>query len=223
VAAKLSDLTNISTFLFDLDGTLSDPGLGFVRSIRFAMDEMRIACPPDAELTRYIGPPLENSLKEIIGHQSTDRLISRALELYRQRYRKTGMFENTVYPGIVDLLDELAERGKVSFVATAKPTPFAEPIVAHFGWQRYFKKVYGTEFDGRYNNKADLVAHILSQQELDPASTVMIGDRRHDVEAGRQNQLRTVAITWGYGSLAELREAGPDLILSHPKDLAAIL
>jgi phosphoglycolate phosphatase len=205
--------------LFDLDGTLTDPRVGIIACIQHAMISMGQVPPVARELERFIGPPLQESFASLPGIDSKEK-VARAVAFYRERFAQTGMFENTVYPDIPQTLDELASRGATLYVATSKPTVYAERIVEHFGLGRYFRRVYGSELDGTRSNKAELIAHLLDAESISRASAVMIGDRSHDMVGAQANGVFAVGVLWGYGSRAELLGAGAARVCERPAMLA---
>lgn len=207
------------TVLLDLDGTLTDPRDGIVRSIRHALERLGAPCPPDASLVRYIGPPLHASFGELLGTDDRARM-DEAVALYRERYRPVGLFENAVYDGIPEALGALRAAGHRLVVCTAKPTEFAERILAHFGLRDAFEAVHGAELDGTRTDKAELMAWLLPRAGIDPADAVMVGDREHDVVAARANGVRAVGVLWGYGSAAELAAAGAHALVARPEEIA---
>jgi phosphoglycolate phosphatase len=120
------------------------------------------------------------------------------------------MFQNSIYPGIVETLDWFRTEGYALWVVTSKAQPYAAKIVDHFGLHAYFKGVYGAELDGRRSDKADLIRFALAHEALDARDTWMIGDRALDILGGRENQIRTAGVLWGYGLEAEILAAKPD-------------
>lgn len=193
--------------LFDLDGTLTDPGLGITRCLAHALEQLGRPAPARAELERFIGPPLQQNFAELLG--STDAgLISEAIARYRDRFGETGLFENEVYPGIPELLAELRAAGHELRVVTSKPTLYATRIAAHFELDGHFAEVHGSELSGERCDKGELLAHLLDTEPLAREDCVMIGDRSHDVRGARANGLRSIGVLWGYGSHDELTEAG---------------
>jgi len=203
-----------TAIFFDLDGTLSDPKIGIVRSIRHALDRLGMECPSDDELTWCIGPPLLDSFGEIVG----SALAPKALEHYRERFSVYGWKENQPYPGIIDVLRRLAESGKVLYVATSKPVVFADKIIRHFEMDQYFSRIFGSELDGTRANKGDLLRYALA--EVDPTSqSVMVGDRYHDILGAKANRIRSIGVTYGYGSRGELERAGADVVIDSPDQL----
>lgn len=200
---------------FDLDGTLSDPKEGMTRSFQHALRSLGRPCLPASELTQFIGPPLRWTIKRLY---STDdpELIEQGVEYYRQYYSDRGLFENVVYDGIPTLLETLQSEGFPLYVVTSKPTIYAERIVQHFGLDRHFHQVFGPDFDGHFDDKADLLAHVLSTLAADPARTIMIGDRATDMLAGRRNGTRTIAVTYGFAAPGELAATAPDRTCSNP-------
>jgi phosphoglycolate phosphatase len=212
----------MSALLFDLDGTLTDPRPGFVRSVRHALDRLAAACPTDDVLASFIGPPLRGTFATLL--QTADgALIERAMALYRERYAAVGLLENAVYHGVPEMLEAVRGHASPLFVATAKPREYAERIVKHFGLDRHFARIYGADLGGRFDDKADLLAHLLAEEGVRPDGAVMVGDRGSDMIAARANGVRAIGILWGYGSEAELVEAGAARLCSTPAQLARCL
>jgi phosphoglycolate phosphatase len=193
----------IRNVVFDLDGTLTDPLTGITRCIRFAPERLGRKAPRDEDLLWCIGPPIRDSFAELLGSDGSDE-IEAAIALYRERFGETGMFENELYDGISGLLAELLGTGHRLFVATSKLTVFARPILVHFGLDHWFEEVRGSELDGTNNAKVNLLRGLLEARSLDPAETVMIGDRRYDIEGARAN---AIAVAYGYGTEEELSAA----------------
>jgi phosphoglycolate phosphatase len=206
----------MTAIYFDLDGTLTDPKPGITRSIQYALRRLDRTPPPEDELTWCIGPPLHASLKKLLG---TGDLADQALLLYRERFADIGLFENEIYPGIEDTLMALTGSGRRLFVATSKPLIYAERIVDHFKLRVYFERVFGSELDGRNSDKTELLGYALRTTGINPSQAIMIGDRSHDMIGARNNGLTAVGVLYGYGSEAELREAGAHYICATPQQL----
>jgi len=208
--------------LFDLDGTLTDPREGIVACLKYALLGLGHDCPSDLDLARFIGPPLKESFAVLL-HTADRKQINAAVELYRQRFSSKGMLENTVYPGIHSALTTLRGRGALLFVTTSKPRVFAERIVEHFGLKEYFCAVYGSELDGTRSDKGDLIAHVLQAESLSPHSTVMVGDRAHDILGAKAHAVFPIGVLWGYGSSDELIAAGATTLCAKPETLDNML
>lgn len=207
--------------LLDLDGTLTDPRSGIVACIKHALSGLNETCPSDAELERYIGPPLQESFAALFG--SDEAKIATAIRLYRERFSITGIFENAVYPDIPSALAAVQGLGAVLFVATSKPTVFAERIIEHFGLGIYVRAIYGSELDGRRSNKTELISHILEAESMSPTAACMVGDRKHDMIGARANGIYALGALWGYGSREELVTAGALAVCERPSNLAEVL
>jgi len=202
---------------FDLDGTLTDPAPGIVASIRYAVRALG-AHVSGQDLTRYIGPPLRETFREILDTEDVG-LIERAVEKYRERFAERGLFENAVYPGIPVALEALGRAGFELRVVTSKPVIYAERIVDHFGLGTYFPVVYGSELSGERSHKGELIAFALRAEALAADAACMIGDRRQDIDGARVNDLRAAGVLWGYGDRAELEAAGADCLVEQIDDL----
>ena len=208
--------------LFDLDGTLTDSRSGIVRCMKRALDTLGAPCPPDDVLASFIGPPLRGAFETLLA--TSDRsLIERAIALYREEYGERGLFENEIYTGVGQMLDQACELASAAFVATAKLKIYADRIVRRLGLERYFAGVYGPDLSGRLDDKADLLAHLLASENVSPERAVMIGDRAGDVVSARANRVRSIGVLWGYGSESELKNAGADALCGAPAELAASL
>jgi phosphoglycolate phosphatase len=207
---------------FDLDGTLTDPRPGFIRSLRHALDRLDTPAPADDVLASFIGPPLRGTFATLLGTTDRER-IETAMALYRERYGDVGLYENDVYGGVIEMLEAAGAHARALFVATSKPAVYAERIVRHFGLDRYFAGIYGAELGGRFDDKANLLGHALAVQGLRAEAAVMIGDRASDVAAARANGARAIGVLWGYGSRAELAGAGAAALCPVPAQLARCL
>jgi len=212
----------LSTVLFDLDGTLTDPKVGITRCIRFSLGLLGASPPDEDRLEWCIGPPLKASFRCLL-NTDDEALVELAINHYRKRFSEIGIFENAVYPGITDSLRRIRNAGFLMLLATSKPRIYAARILKHFGLDTFFHAVHGSELDGRLADKGELIAHIIATEGCDPAGTLMVGDRLHDVAGGKKNGIATAAVTYGYGSREELAKAGPDLLFDSPAALASFL
>lgn len=203
--------------LFDLDGTLTDPYEGITRCVAHALAARDIAIDDRRTLARYIGPPLREAFEQFHGLSRND--ARQAVVDYRERFARIGLYENRVYDGIETLLAGLVADGRALYVATSKPHVYARRILAHFGLAGYFQRIHGSELDGRRTDKQALIAHILEQEGLDAADTLMIGDRCFDIDGAHANGLAAVAVRYGYGSARELADAVPLACLDTPAAL----
>ena len=204
--------------LFDLDGTLTDPSTGIVSSIEFALQKMGAPEPQDSNLTRFIGPPLQDVFRELLQTEDT-RAVGVAIDHFRGRFGTVGLFENTVYPGIPRALSELMETGYELRVTTSKPHVFADRIIDHFELREFFPKVYGSELSGERSDKGELIQHVLQAESIRGSDACMIGDRTFDIRGARSHGLFSIGVLWGFGDRAELVAAGPHKIIDEVEQL----
>jgi len=214
-------MTEKKTILFDLDGTLTDPKVGITRSVQYALRKFGINVEDTDTLCCFIGPPLKESFMKYYGLSEADGEL--AVEYYREYYRPTGIFENLVYDGIPALLADLKAAGKQIALATSKPTVFARQILEHFNLISYFDVVIGSELDGRRVIKAEVVADVLAECGCAVSDAVMVGDRYHDIVGGKENDLATIGVLFGYGNREELEQHGADMICETVQDLHRVL
>jgi len=209
--------------LFDLDGTLTDPKIGITKSYRYALAAFDIHEELE-NLEKFIGPPLRECFKDFYGLSESD--TEKAVAKFREYFSKTGMLENTVYPGIPGILRDLMNNGKTLAVATNKVSLYSVEIIKHFGLDKYFAFVSGDDMDGSLtmNGKRDII--LLALDTLDPdrlMRAVMIGDRRHDITGARDAGIDSIGITWGYGSRSEQTDAGATWIAENTDELLSLL
>ena len=208
----------MKTLLFDLDGTLTDPKEGITRCIAHALTRMGSAPPPLEDLRFAIGPPLRGSFAKLL-NTDDGAAVEAAIAAYRERFSTVGLFENALYPGIRETLAEARARGHLVFLATSKPIVFATRILDHFELTPFFHGAYGSELDGKRDDKTELLAHLLAERKLEAGQCVMIGDRSHDMVAARNHGIGALGVTWGYGSREELLQAGAHALCEAPADL----
>jgi phosphoglycolate phosphatase len=216
----ICSMKKIQNFLFDLDGTLTDPGLGITNSIMYALEKYGIKAERSS-LYRFIGPPLRETFTNHFGFSREKS--EEAVAFYREYFEKTGMFENVIYPGIPELLSGLHEQGKKLMVATSKPEPYAVQILEHFRIADYFILITGSRMDGTMISKSELVSYIIKKTDSVPGETVMIGDRIYDIDGARSNGILSVGVKYGYAENDELEKAQPGFIVNNVTELASLL
>ena len=204
--------------MFDLDGTLTDSRLGVTRCLQHALAEAGALVPSGEQLTRYIGPPLPGSFATLL-RTSDEQQIEGAIAAYRRRFEQIGIFENRVYPGIVEMLEAFDAAGHDMCVVTVKPRVYALRILEHFEIARCFRDVYGPELGTRDCTKASLIRAACTASPTPSSRAVMIGDRAEDVRGARSNGIGSVAVAWGYGDREELEAAEPDRIVASSCEL----
>ena len=206
------------TILFDLDGTLTDSGLGITKGVQYALGQMGYEVPPRESLFSFIGPPLHKSFRRHCGVDETG--AAEMVRIFRVYYNQMGgILENEVYPGVRELLCDLKKAGKRLMVATSKPQGAAELVMHHFGLDEFIPEIIGGTDDTR-NTKGKVIAYALREYGVDPKTAIMVGDREHDVQGAAENGLPTIGITWGYGDRAELEGAGAKAVFDTPAQTA---
>lgn len=208
--------------LFDLDGTLTDPGPGITNCVAYALEKFHIHPATREELYPYIGPPLTWSFQEYHG-LSADQ-AEQALLYYRERFSVKGLFENEVYDGIPALLERLRQAGATLMVATSKPEEFTHRILEHFDLAKYFSFVAGNTMDEKRPTKESVIQHILdTYPEITANNAVMVGDRKFDMQGAAAFGMPAVGVLFGYGSREELTAAGAAALAENPAQLVDIL
>ena len=203
--------------LFDLDGTLTDPGEGITGSVRFAMEQTGYPVPPQETLNRFVGPPLDEMFYEQCGF--TGETAQTAIRHFKEHFAEYGIHKNKLFEEIPALLRDLQTAGFKLHLATTKPVDFAIRILDSFHLTQYFTCVNGSEPGHNGRPKDIIVQRALEAGHIDVHSAVMVGDRRHDVEGAHKNGIPCIGLLFGYGTLEELETAGADYIA---KDIPAL-
>lgn len=208
--------------LFDLDGTLTDPREGITKSVQYALAKMGIEEPDLSALEHFIGPPLYDEFRRC--YDFDDVQAKQAVAAYRERFSVHGWKENILFDGVPAMLKTLRAAGKTLAIASSKPTLFVEKILELFEIASYFDVVSGATLDGSISTKAQVVEQALTLLSVkDRKSAVLVGDRMHDVEGARSCGIDCVGVTFGFGGLQELQQAGAKYIVQDFAELMHLL
>lgn len=207
------------TILFDLDGTLTDSGEGIINSAILALEHFGLPVPSREEMRVFVGPPLQESF---IRHGVPAEQAEEAVRIYRSRYIPIGKFENTPYPGIRELLEALNADGHKLYVATSKPEAMSLEILEHFDLAKYFNQICGATMDSSRSSKEAVIAYLLEQNGR-ADNMVMVGDTKFDVLGAAAHGIPTIGVSWGYGEVTDMVEAGAAAIAHNPQELLALL
>ena len=204
--------------LFDLDGTVIDSGLGVTNSVMYVLKKWGIEVPDRKSLYVFLGPPLVDSFSEYYGFSHEDSL--KCVEYYREYYNDKGIYESTVYDGMIDVMKKARELGKKVIIATSKPEDYARQILDHHGVTEYLDFVAGATMDESRNSKAGVIRYALESYGItDTSKIVMIGDRKFDVIGAAEHGIDTIGVLFGFGSEEELLSAGAKYIAPTPADI----
>lgn len=204
---------------FDLDGTLTDSGEGIMNCAVLGLEHFGLPIPPREQLRVFVGPPLDETF--IRFGVPADR-VTEAITAFRSRYMTLGKFENYPYPGIREALQTLKAQGHRLFVATSKPEILANEVLAHFDLAQYFEQIAGATLDGSRSHKADVITYLLGLT-ADVGLTVMVGDTAYDVLGAAAHGIPTIGVSWGYGEVSDLEQAGAVAIVHTLNELVQLL
>ena len=203
------------TILFDLDGTLTDSGEGIMNCAALALEHFHIPVPSREEMRVFVGPPLASTFRSF---GIPEEKIPEAVKVFRSRYTPVGIFENTPYPGIRNLLETLNRQGNKLFVATSKPETTAIEILEHFDLAKYFDRICGADLDRSRTTKSQVIAYLLEQSPGDE-NRIMVGDTAYDVIGAAAHGIPTIGVSWGYGDVSEMQKAGAVAIVNTMDEL----
>ena len=207
------------SILFDLDGTLTDSGPGIMNCAKMALEHYGISIEDINQLRVFVGPPLHDSFVKFgVPAEEADE----AIRIYRSRYLTVGKFENTPYPGVRELLEKLQKDGHQLYVATSKPESTSVEILEHFDLAKYFTRICGATMDRSRSSKEAVIAYLL--ETADPASEkIMVGDTAFDVIGANAHGIPAIGVSWGYGLMEDMRQAGAAAIAETMEQLYNIL
>ena len=209
----------IQTIFFDLDGTLTDSGPGIINSVSHALEKLKMP-PLEDNNSWLVGPSLWDSFTKLgVPREKLDVAIS----LYRERYCAIGWAENSCYPGILNQLSKLHSDGYILCLATSKPIYYAKKITGYFGIQEYLTHQFGSELDGTRSDKTELLKFGLIKSNSRCQSSLMVGDRKHDIIGAKNNLMRSIGADYGYGEKGELYLSGADQIILDPTKLYEVI
>lgn len=213
--------SGIKNVLFDLDGTLVDSSETIAACIDYALERVGAAPHRGTPVASMIGSPL----LDIFGNEYglTRDQTDAAIDFYREHYDALKQAGSKVYDGIDSVLPGLKNAGFRLFIATVKPAPIADRVLSDLRLRPYFEGISGSSMDHVRRTKAGIIAHALDTWNLNPAQSMMVGDRGQDIRGARENGLRATAVTYGFGSRDELEAAGPDHVIGHSMELSALL
>ncbi len=212
---------NYTTVLFDLDGTIMDSGPGIMKSVQYALDHFGYKNEPEEKLRKFVGPSLMDSFTEFYGMDIADAEC--AVALYREVYPTKGIFDAVPYDGIEDVFRAIRDSGRRLVLVTSKPHVFAERILEHFGFSDYFCFQTGPELSDHDSRKARLINRAVNALQLKKDECIMIGDRHFDMEGAVEAGVDALGVTYGYGDLEEITEAGADYIAHSPREILTVL
>ena len=203
------------SMLFGLDGTLTDSGEGIINCAQYAFRQMGYPVPPREQMGVFVGPPLWQSFSRFgIPPERADEAVT----VFRSRYIPIGKFENTPYPGIRELLEALKNRGWKLYVATSKPEVTAVEILEHFDLAKYFRLICGADMGHDREKKSDVIRYLLKQSPQN-GKMLMVGDTKYDVLGAAELGIPAIGVSWGYGDVQEMKDAGAMAIVNTPREL----
>lgn len=207
------------TILFDLDGTLTDSGEGIMNCAALALEHFHIPVPSREAMRVFVGPPLTSTFRSF---GIPEEKIPEAVKVFRSRYTPVGIFENSPYPGIHQLLDTLSRHGHKLYVATSKPEEMAITVLRHFDLEQFFTGICGAAMDENHTNKEEVIAYLLEKNGT-ADNMLMIGDTVFDVLGAASHGIPTIGVSWGYGDPEEMRRAGAIAVATNMDELLNLI
>ncbi|MDU5923625.1 MAG: HAD family hydrolase [Finegoldia magna] len=203
----------IKNILFDLDGTITNSYEGIVNAVKFSLDKINFKYD-ESKLISFIGPPLKDSYMNLgfSEEESKDRI-----EDFRDYYFRKGMKEMHLYEGIVETIQKLHDTGYKIYLATSKVESSAKKILSDNNLLKYFSYAAGATMDQSRVEKEDVIAYLIDKTGIKPEESIMVGDRLHDIEGAKLNNIKAIAAGYGFGNEDEYENAV--LVAEKPADV----
>ena len=202
---------------FDLDGTLVDSSEGIETTFLHTFNLLEVPAPDKKTIRTFMGPPLEVTFTNHVPKE----LVTKAVEIYRTYYKETGQQQTYLYPAIKELLHQLKGLGYHLFITTSKNQEVSLEIAHSLGISGYFEGIYGS-IPGSMH-KADIIQRVMTDYQIPPAEACIIGDTKFDIIGGKNIGIHTIAVSWGFAPLEDLKAQRPDTIIYHPLELISYL
>lgn len=208
--------------LFDLDGTLTDSEVGIVNAALYALDKYNITVNEIGELRKFIGPAIQEAFSTDYGFEEEE--VEEVIKTFREYYAEKGVYENKVFPGIVEMLVELKKRNKKLAVVSSKAEVFTHRILEHFDLLKYFDYVASATLDSTKTKKVELISEVIEHFDIDDLDkVVMVGDRKGDIRGAAESGVTSIAVLWGYAADDEIEKHKPDYVAEKVEDLLELI
>jgi phosphoglycolate phosphatase len=208
--------------IFDLDGTLSDSREGIFNAYYYTAGKLNLKIPPDEIMTTLIGPPLQKGFSDVFG--LTGESLVQAVKAFREYYGEKGLFENKLYDGIRELLEDLCLSGVFNYVATAKYEVYANRVLQYFNILPFFSDIAGADYNGIHANKTGLVSTLLQRNGIrDPGDVIIVGDTLYDINTAAELEIESIGVSYGFSMPEEMEKLNPDFIARDVGELRSLL
>lgn len=216
-------MSNFDAVLFDFDGTVADTGEGVFFCIRKAIERFGLRQPTEAEIRKFIGPPMVVSYKTLYPQLGDDE-VQKLLVSFREDYVETGLYKFRLYDGITELLKKLSESGIKTAVASSKPQKELERIITYSGIDKYIGAIVGADINYKDSDKATIVEDAMKKLGVEDKSRVlMVGDRKYDIVGAHKVGIACAAVLFGYGSREEFEEYKADYVVESFEEVEKLV
>ena len=212
-----------NVIIFDLDGTISDSGVGITKCVQYALKKLNIIEEDLEKLKHFVGPPLKDELIKTYG--CSEEQAKQGVEFYRERYKPIGIYETEIYPGTEEMLEMLKGNGKYIALATSKPLPMAEEVLKYLKIYSYFDKVMGAELKGPRQSKVDVLEALFDEMpdSITKKQCIMIGDTCFDIDGANTVGIDSIGVDYGFGDKDEMLAHGAKAIAYSATELCNML
>jgi len=202
--------------VFDLDGTLIDSKEDLANAVNVALESFDLLPLPRPVIYSYVGDGAVLLIRRALPPEKAD-LLPEVLERFLSHYQNHLLDTTRPYPGVVDALRKWSGMYRMA-VLTNKGLSMTETILSGLSLSGYFFEVRGGDSFGNKKPHPQGLIHILREAGATPGETVMVGDSRNDILAGRAAGTVTCGVTYGLGA-AGFAEAPPDFTVDRFPDL----
>lgn len=214
-------MSNYKHILFDMDGTLVDSEGGIIESLLYTLEVLNYGTLEESEVRKFLGPPLNKSFQD--NCNMTEGEAEEAVKIFRSYYQEKGVYNAKLYDGVKEALEDLSKKEILLYIATSKPTVYAQKIAKNLGITEYFRDIVGSNLDNTRSDKAEVIQYILDTYELkEKEKVLMVGDKSHDLIGARKCGIASMGVTYGYGTTKELEQEKPLHIIQNIHELISV-
>lgn len=212
---------------FDLDGTLIDSSLGLSQAVDMALYALELPAAGEERVITWIGNGadvlIQRALTWALKDQQPDAgQLSMARKLFDRFYAETVNEGSFLFPGVVNTLSALKEKGFLLGIVTNKPTPFVMPILERFGIAHDFQVIIGGDDVKQKKPHPEALFNTMNAMMLKADELLFVGDSRNDIQAAQAAGCLSVGLTYGYNYGEAIELSKPDRVFDHFDDLLPV-
>ena len=211
-------MQNISTFIFDLDGTLVDSVPDLAHALNATLHDMGLPTYPETTIRHWVGNGarmlVERGLSgsTSISHGQSNALVDAALDKFLVHYRALVCQYSNLYKGVFDTLATLKRKQYNLALVTNKPEEFIPPILNAYSLNDMFSVTVGGDALHEKKPSPLPLLYVSDTLNVNTEACIMVGDSKNDIQAAKAANMRCVGLTYGYNYGEDIAIHEPDWV-----------